>query len=607
MTTPRILNNDPLTTTVLLEDPYYAYYFTGTSMGRFDHDNQLIFKFIGYNPDELGDPYADGIIYSYAGNFATAFTSTPLVSTTNGWLNGTLKNIGANITTYTIDVTATTLGGSTTKNFEFTIVGGTGGAIIDDTVTWNTGTNLGTINNGAISDLTLSANIGSGSGKYRLVSGSLPPGLEVLDDGNISGRVEFNLSTLVYTFTVEAYSSLYPTLVTASRTFTLTVIQKYEVPYDTIYMNGLFSIENRTSVTGLLNSITATQLSNIYRPNDPYFGVSKNVCYQHQYGVKSISDVSASNQNYFYTEYIQAVQRNFYWKFLTLGALKTAIATDINGDTIYEVVYSEIIDNLVNADGVSISKKVGFQNPITTNIGPYWTSWTSIFTSNTYYDLSPFTRTVTVSVTASTNITLNSVADLVVGMQITAFPGVTIVNNTDLTPPVITAINSSTNTVSISVAQTLTDKQQIVFNDPINVSDGDIEEGLDLYPNSLPNMREQIVEMIGQFDNSTLLPQWMNTQQPNGSVLGYVPCWVLCYTKPGKSAGVLATINAYLKANNLTLNQFTFQIDRITIDRSLTYEYGSVTFDQWATQPSTSVNNNSRDSYIQFPRKTILY
>jgi len=210
-------------------------------------------------------------------------------------------------------------------------------------------------------------------------------------------------------------------------------------------------------------------------------------------------------------------------------------------------------------------------------------------------------------VTASTVITLNSVEDLVVGMQITAFPGVTIINNPDLTPPVLNAINSLTNTVSISVAQTLTAGQQIIFNEPINVSNGDIEEGLDLYPNSLPNMREQIVDIVGQFDNSTLLPQWMNTQQPNGSVLGYVPCWVLCYTKPGKSAEVLTGINNYLRIENLTLNQLTFQIDRITIDRALTYEYGSVTFDQWATLPSTSVNNDSQDSYIQFPRKTILY
>ena len=372
-------------------------------------------------------------------------------------------------------------------------------------------------------------------------------------------------------------------------------------------MGGLLSIPDRISVAGLLDSITATQEANIYRPSDPYFGVAQNVRYQHQYGVPSVSAISAGNPNYFYDQYWAAVQRNFYWKFLTLGTLKTAIATDTNGTTIYEVIYSEVIDNLVNSEGVSISKKVGFQTPITTNIGPYWTSWTTIFTTNTYYDLAPLAKALVASVTLSTDITLNNVEGLVAGMQVTAFPGVTIINQADGTPPVVTAVDQSTNTVTLNVAQTLVNKQQIIFNDPIAVSNGDIEEGLDLYPNSLPNMREQVAEMIGQFDNSILLPRWMNTQQPNGSVLGYVPCWVLCYTKPGKSDEVLASIKAYLELENLTLNQITFQIDRITVDRSLTSTYGSAVFDQWPTQPSTSVDNNSQDSYIQFPRKTILY
>jgi hypothetical protein len=261
----------------------------------------------------------------------------------------------------------------------------------------------------------------------------------------------------------------------------------------------------------------------------------------------------------------------------------------------------------VTSEGVSISKKIGFQTPITTNIGPYWTSWTSIYTSNTYYDLAPLAKALTASVTSSTTIMLNNVDGLVTGMQVTPFPGVTIANQPNGTPPVLISIDQSTNTVTLSVAQTLINKQQIMFNDPIAVSNGDIEQGLDLYPNSLPNMRSQIAEIIGQFDNSTLLPRWMNTQQPNGSVLGYVPCWVLCYTKPGKSAEVLASIDAYLRTNSLTLNQITFQIDRITVDRSLTSTYGSATFDQWPTQPSTSVPNDSQDSYIQFPRKTILY
>jgi hypothetical protein len=571
-------------------------------MGRFEHDNQLIFKFIGYNSDGA-DPYSTGITYSYSGNYPTAFVSTPTVSPTDGWLNGTLKNIGADIITYTIVVEATTVDGSITKNFEFTVVGN-----IDTTVTWNTQPDLGTIDNGSISDLTVQATFGEPPGEYRLASGALPPGLEILSNGGISGRVEFNLNTTSpYVFTVEAYSPVYPTTITSLREFTLTVVQRYPKPYDTIYMGGLLSIPDRIKVERLINHISDTQENNIYRPTDPYFGIATSVRYQHQYGVPSVSAISPGDTNYFYNEYLEAVQRNFYWKFLTLGSLSTAIATDSNGNVIYEVVYSNIIDNLVNAKNISISKKVGFPNPITTNIGPYWTSWTSIYTSNTYYDLTPLSKAVSSTVTLSTTIRLNNVDGLIVGMQVTGFPGVNVFNNLDGTPPVILSIVPSTNTVELSVAQSIVNRQQLIFSVQITVANGDVETGIDLYPNSLPNMRQQIAESIGQFDISELLPRWMNSQQSNGQVLGFTPCWVLCYTKPGMSATVLNSIKLYLAANNLTLNQITFQIDRITIDRSLTYTYGSTAFDQWPpTQPSVSVDNNSQDSYINFPRKTIL-
>jgi hypothetical protein len=45
---------------------------------------------------------------------------------------------------------------------------------------------------------------------------------------------------------------------------------------------------------------------------------------------------------------ILSVTRNHYWRNITLGELKTAVARDNNNNIIYEVVYSEVIDNLIN-------------------------------------------------------------------------------------------------------------------------------------------------------------------------------------------------------------------------------------------------------------------
>lgn len=627
MALPLILNNAPLVTPVPLDDPYYPYYFTGTSMGTFAHDDQLIFKIIGYNPDGE-DPYNDGITYSYSGTFASAFDISPalLMNTTNGWINGKLKNIGPTVAQYTLIVTATTAGGTFTTSppFTFTLIG-----TIDPTITWLTPSNLGTINNGAISDISVSAQFSQDvtDGRYKLSAGSLPPGLEVLSNGSISGRVSFQLAAYgTYTFTVDAYSSTYPTLITSQREFTLVVVEKYKEPpdtppYDTIYMKGLLSISDREKVKGLLLDIQVQQSANIYRPTDDYFGVAKDIRYQHQYGIKSVSEIAPLNNNYFYDRYMEAVQKNFYWKNLVLGTLKTAVAKDSNGNIIYEVVYSEIIDNLVNADGVSISKEVAPASPIVDTSGPYWTSWTTIYTSNTYYDIYPFAKAVMTPIVNSATMILNNVDDLIVGMQITGFPGVTINNEVDGTPPVLLNIDPTINQITLSVAQTIANKQQILFNEPIYTNTTNGGSDPQLFPNSLDNMREQLTSVIGQDDIAELIPRWMASQQSNGSVLGYVPCWVLCYTKPGKSASVLGTkdtvtglytagsINRYLADRQLTLNQISFIVDRIEVDRSLTYTWGEASFDQWpptTTGNSAQVNNDSRDVYINFPKKTIL-
>lgn len=608
MAVPRILNNDPLVIPVPLSDPYYAYYFTGNDMGRFKQDDVLIFKFIGYNPDAPEDEnsYTYDLTYLISNTTPTgAFSSivSPVAPSTGteGWLNGTLATIGASINQYSITVRVSKTSDPSSfvqKTFTFVLIG-----TISDTIEWVTPSDLGTIDNGSVSDFAILATFGTGitNGIYRLSSGNLPPGLQILNDGGISGRVEFNLSTYgTYTFTVEAYSPTYPTLVTSTKQFTLTVVQSYTDPYDTLYMKGLLTTDDRQKINNLLSNIESTQSANIYRPTDAYFGVAKDVKYQHQYGVRSVSD------DVFFQSYIAAVQRNFYWKWITLGELKTAVAKDSNGNIIYEVVYSEIIDNLVTADGTSISKKVGFRNPIIFSQGSYWTSWETIYTSNTYYDVTPLAKQIIGTVSSSV-LTLNNVNDLVVGMQVTGFPGVTITNAVGGIPPTLIAVNTANNTVTLSVSQTLLNKDQIIFNDPISTSNTDTSpESVDLYPNSLPNMREQIDEMIGQFPNDEIIPRWMTSQQSDGSVLGYVPCWVLCYTKAGKSADVLTGINAYLATQSLTLNQIGFELDRFEVDRSLTYTWGETTFEQWPSTPSESVNNNSQDVFINFPRKTIL-
>jgi hypothetical protein len=145
-----------------------------------------------------------------------------------------------------------------------------------------------------------------------------------------------------------------------------------------------------------------------------------------------------------------------------------------------------------------------------------------------------------------------------------------------------------------------------------------------LYPNSLPNMREQVGDELGQEYNFRLYPKWMTSQQANGSTLGFTPAWVIAYCKPGTTIlnGQTVTYGEYIKyqiENNwqdpvtnykFQLNEINFKIDRFTVDKSLTYNYdNNLSPATWTGLPSaTPVPNpvNSNDFYTLFPRKTIL-
>jgi hypothetical protein len=112
---------------------------------------------------------------------------------------------------------------------------------------------------------------------------------------------------------------------------------------------------------------------------------------------------------------------------------------------------------------------------------------------------------------------------------------------------------------------------------------------------------------VGQVTQSTLLPLWMTSQQANGSTLGYTQAWVICYTKPGLANAIKTNIEVNWP---YTLNQINFQIDRFSVDKSVTYNYNNRTVPaSWSELPSATPTPdplNSRDFYVLFPRQTIL-
>lgn len=368
--------------------------------------------------------------------------------------------------------------------------------------------------------------------EYRITSGNLPPNLTLLSNGEITGYVAnqptsqlLELGTTTrFTFTVQAFSPNYP-IINSEKTFTLDVIQKYQQPTDTLYIKCAPGFEDRELINTLLANDTIIPTDALYRPNDIYFGKANQLVYEHAYGIYA-SDID---------EYIAAITKNHYWRKLTLGELKTAVAKDSDNNIIYEVVYSQVIDNLVNPYGTSIPISISWPRPINLNLGPWYTSITDIYTSyqnavsQNYY--------------------------------------------TSLTP-------------------------------------GFARE---LYPNSLLDMRNRVAMELGQEYDSNLLPLWMTSQQENGGTLGFTPAWVICYTKPGLANIIKNNIETLWKrpdGTTITLNEINFEIDRFSVDKSLTYNYDkNTTPAAWTGLPSgTPVPSpvDSKDFYVLFPRKTIL-
>lgn len=462
------------------------------TIGVVQNDNYFAFQFTGLD--------LDGDQFEYAA-FHLAPAETPgtgipglTLDPSSGWLYGYIPDLGQTEVTYDfyIRVFKTNDPAVFSNNYDYSLsINGS----VNTTVIWLTDSFLGTIDNGGVSTFAVEAeNLAGIPLLYRLLSGSdssLPQGLQLLATGEIAGRVSFNTFALdggtttfdvgsrggettfdlTNTFTVNAYSA--DGLVSVSKTFTIRVIRRYNEPYENLYIEAMPPFESRDIINNLLtdNEIFPPEL--IYRSADPNFGLAEKVVYEHAFGLTSAT----------LTDYVQSLNLNHYWKTLTLGNIKTARALASDGSVLYEVVYSEIIDNLENNQGQTVSKEVALAYPVSVEL-PY--------------------------------------------------PA-----------------------------------------DPSSVSTAVV------YPNGLVNMRDQVIDVVGQISN--VLPRWMLSTQANGKVLGFQPAWVICYTKPGKSGQIAYNIQTQFAE---PLNKIDFEVDRYELDRLLTKNWDTET-QNWNPSPPT--------------------
>jgi len=531
------------------------------SIGTVRNDNFYAFRFDGIDLDDDKIRYDlivgpgigyDAIPYDIEGfdqglyELPPGLTLDPL----SGWLYGYIPDTGLTERTYNFAVRVSQLYNpdisSRYYSYSLTIIGQ-----IDTDIIWTTPSTvadraknpspLGTINTGAISTLYVAAyNVDGIELAYRLKSGSnssLPQGLQLMPSGNIVGRVSFNTFALdggtttfdvdnvnlnvtspttfdlEFVFTVEAFNG--SANVSVYKTFSVVVNRAFNAPYENLYIQAMPPQNDRDLINNLLENTIAIPTELLYRADDPNFGRATRVVYNHAYGLTAAT----------YLDYVSSLYLNHYWKNLVLGEIATAQALDpVTGDVLYEVVYSRIIDDLVNSSGESVGKQVVIPYPINAN-------------DSTEIDV--------------------------------------------------------------------------------------------VYPNSLINMRDQVIDVVGQISN--LLPLWMLSKQTNGRVLGFTPAWVIAYVNPGQSGQVAYNIRTQL---GTSLNLVDFEVDRYELDRALTHNW-SPEYDQWEPQPPAETtfdlspgpqtifdggslrfitpvdiyldsNTQDYDKYLVFPRRNII-
>lgn len=442
-----------------------------------------------------------------------------------GWLSGGLGIVPVNRSTYTFIVEAyveiplseadVSIRASQPIQYTLNIL-----ADIDNLITWSTDSNLGILDNGALSTLSIKASSTRANELfYSIKSGiysRMPQGLQLLPSGNITGRTSFDFFSMDrssyqivmddgttswdsrYTFTVIAQDST--GTVYDTKEFSLIIRNVNVKPYENLYMKALLPKDLRERFRTTINNSNLITNDMIYRVDDPHFGLAKDLKFLAVPGIKASR----------FLDYIEAMDLYHRNKQIKFGTLKLAVARDSNLNVKYEVIYLEVFDYNKQA-----------QNTKSVN----------------------FTRLPTVSRILDGGILLSDEsAEDDYGLLFTG----------------------------LSTASDFGDITENVNNTNQNIS----------FSNSFGNMTGELIDNIG-YEYQGAIPEWMTAIQPDtGQPLGFIRAVVLAYLNPGQGNKALFRYITELEASGFgitaLMNQYAFEVDRYLLDRALTINYDPV-------------------------------
>ena len=300
-----------------------------------------------------------------------------------GWITGHIPAQTIDKVEYDFEIIAYKRDDSTYQDsqlFTLTVLGD-----LNNKIEWISSTDLGTITSGTISDLNVEAY--STLGKtvvYELAVGGshrLPQGLILTRNGLISGRVSFELFGLDNsTTTIDGDSTTFDQTyrfsvtatdltgsIAATKEFTIKVRAFTKIPYENLYLKALPSAEQRSQFLNIVNNSRIFPIDKIYRSDDPYFGVSKDI--------KSLFLPGLAPSTL--ADYVNTAITNHFTKRITFGEIKTAQALDDNLNVKYEVVYIEIDDENTTVGGLGPENTIDLTSVID---NPYYDSNSNSYT-----------------------------------------------------------------------------------------------------------------------------------------------------------------------------------------------------------------------------------
>lgn len=457
----------------------------------------------------------------------------------------------------------------TVKTFTLNLLGN-----VDSRIEWITDSDLGSIKPNLISTLAIEAASSIPGTKlvYEVISGNLPSGLTLTYDGQIIGKVteisgqpgrgltvfdsgttsfDLGLDTTfdrINQFTVRVrdrfnYSAI-------ERTFTLSIDDADTLSHSNIYARPYLSQSVRNDYNVFASDINIFPPEDIYRPNDPEFGV------QNQLEMLVYAGIEAKS----IAEFVSAISKNHKRKRFIIGDLKTAVAKNPgSNEIVYEVIYLEIIDPSEPASGKTRNSfSVNTEKTITVDSIQYAAKDDVTKKGAGYPEILIQGRNIDISIPL----------DNPNNLDIETRDGGTVENNTSDNDIDIETRNQGNVEVSVNITDSepyrLRPETNTIKSDSNAVKVSNSKDNVK-YITNISNMRDRIAE-IGDTE-SDYLPLWMRTRQTLGSeVPGYRTAIPIVYCKAGTGESVLQNI----KNSDFDFKKINFEIDRYIIDSTNT-------------------------------------